>query len=234
MTNLASTLVLILISIAIGFLFGALVYGLRSKPSQQSGAGEEKKASAGQGVRLWRDPQTQNLSVEVDGKTYHQVGELGPEERSRLAGLARDWQRWLGLPLSRLAAMASPPSQVSAEQLSPIQAGSEPVAGAQPTPGKALDRTPAKPPRGAEKSKADTAPESIAAQIDAILQARIENTPLGERGIKLQDIPGQGLVVMVGQEQYTDLTLVPDQQARAAIAEAVAEWEKKNTPWSQG
>ena len=64
------------------------------------------------------------------------------------------------------------------------------------------------------------------------MQARIENGPLAERGIKLQEIPGQGMVVMVGAEKYTDLSLVPDPEVRDAIAAAVAEWEKKNASWS--
>jgi len=223
--TLTSILVLILISIAIGFLIGALVYGLRGKPSQQSGEEEEKNLPAEQGVRLWRDPQTQKLSVVVDGKTYQQAGELMPETRSRLARLARDWQLWLGMPLSRLTALAAPSSPEFAEP--PVETNNKPDTTAQPLPGNA----PVKPVRGTEKTKTEAAPESIAAQIDEILQTRIENTPLAERGIKLQEIPRQGLVVMVGEEKYTDLTLVPDQEVREAIAAAVAEWEKKNAPW---
>jgi hypothetical protein len=224
--TLTSILVLILISIAIGFLIGALVYGLRGKPSQQPG--EEENLPAEQGVRLWRDPQTQKLSVVVDGKTYQQAGELMPETRSRLARLARDWQLWLGMPLSRLTALAAPSSPEFAEP--PVETNNKPDSTVQPSTGKA----PAKPVRGAEKTKPEAAPESIAAQIDEILQTRIENTPLAERGIKLQEIPGQGLVVMVGDEKYTDLTLVPDQNVRGAIAAAVAEWEKKNAPGIRG
>ena len=223
--TITSILVLILISIAIGFLIGALVYGLRGKLSQQPGEEEEENLPAEQGVRLWRDPQTQKLSVVVDGKTYQQAGELMPETRSRLARLARDWQLWLGMPLSRLTALAAPSSPEFAEP--PVETNNKPDTTAQPLPGNA----PVKPVRGAEKTKTEAAPESIAAQIDEILQTRIENTPLAERGIKLQEIPRQGLVVMVGEEKYTDLTLVPDQEVREAIAAAVAEWEKKNAPW---
>lgn len=223
--TLTSTLVLILISIAIGFLIGALVYGLRGKPSQQPGEEEEENLPAEQGVRLWHDPQTQKLSVVVDGKTYQQAGDLMPETRSRLARLARDWQLWLGMPLSRLTALAASSNPEFAEP--PVETNIKPDTTAQPLPGNA----PVKLVRGAEKTKTEAAPESIAAQIDEILQTRIENTPLAERGIKLQEIPRQGLVVMVGEEKYTDLTLVPDQEVREAIAAAVAEWEKKNAPW---
>jgi len=222
--TLASTFILILISIVIGFLIGALVYGLRGK----SPAADKEPPAPGQGVRLWRDPQSQSLSVEVDGKTYEQVTDLTPETRSRLARLARDWLLWLGMPSSRLAALATPSSQGSVEPPQPAQPTSTPGSTAQPQ----VIKGPLKPARVAEKGKAEAASKSIAAQIDEILQARIENGPLAERGIKLQEIPGQGMVVMVGAEKYTDLSLVPDPEVRDAIAAAVAEWEKKNASWS--
>jgi len=225
--TLATTLVLIMISIAIGFLIGALVYGLRGKPSQHAGTGEVENEPKEQGVRLWRDPLTQNLSVTVDGETYQQAGELAPEARSRLARLARDWQIWLGMPSSRLAALAASSSPESEEARTPVQTTGTLQSASRSSPGKA----PQKPGQGVEKNKPAAAPLSIAAQIDAILQARLASTPLAGRGICLEELPGQGMVVMVGDEKYTDLTLVPDQQVRAAIADAVAEWEKKNAPW---
>jgi len=220
--TLATVSILILISILIGFLIGALVYGLRGKPT----AADRDPQAPGQGVRLWRDPQSQSLSVEVDGKTFAQVTDLTPETRSRLAKLARDWLLWLGMPPSRLTALATPSSQGPAEPPQPAQPAAASGSTAQPPAVKETQ----KPVRAAEKGKAETASQSIAAQIDAILQARIENSPLAERGVRLQEIPGQGLVVMVGTEKYTDLTLVPDREVREAIAAAVAEWEKKNAP----
>jgi hypothetical protein len=227
--NLATTLVLILISITIGFLIGALVYGLRAKSTAQPAPQEKDTASSEQGVRLWRDPQTQGISVELEGKTYHQVGELSSETRNRLAQLARDWQLWLGMPLSRLAALAA---QTSPGQADPAQSANKTGIPPETAPQAPRDKAPAGTARVTEKTKVDTAPESIAAQIDAILQVRLENSPLAERQIKLQELPGQGLVVIVGQEKYTDLTLVPDQQVREAIAAAVTEWEQKNAPWT--
>jgi hypothetical protein len=225
--TLATTLILIVISITIGFLIGALVYGLRGKPSQHAGTGGVENEPKEQGVRLWRDPLTQNLSVTVDGETYQQAGELAPEARSRLSRLARDWQIWLGMPSSRLAALVASSSPESAEPRTPVQTTDSLQSAARSSPGKA----PQKPAQGAKKNRAESAPLSIAAQIDAILQARLENTPLAGRGIRLEELPGQGMVVMVGDDKFTDLTLVPDQQVRAAIADAVAEWEKKNAPW---
>lgn len=228
--NLGSVLILILISITIGFLIGALVYGLRARPENAPPAQADQANSPEDGVRIWRDPQTQNLVVELDGKTHQQAGELGPEGRSRLARLARDWQIWLGMPSSRLATLVASSGEVSAAGAP----GGEVTAGFQLEFGGAANAAAAgdvtgvtKDPSPAAAPQSVAGARSIAAQIDEILQARLQNTPLAQRGIQLVELPDQGLVVRVGQAQYTDLTQVPDEQVRAAIAAAVADWEQK-------
>jgi hypothetical protein len=225
MTNLTITLVLIAISITIGFLIGVLVYGLRGKPKPP--AADKDSLAPAQGVRLWRDPLTQSLTVEVDGKTYERVTDLPPETRSQQVRLARDWLLWLGMPASRLAALVNPASQGTVEPPQTAQT----VAGRGSTARAQEVKTTPKSVKMAEKGKAESTQQSIAAQIDEILQARIENSPLAERGIKIQELPGQGMVVMVGVEKYPDLSMVPDREVRDAIAAAVAEWEKKNASW---
>jgi hypothetical protein len=241
--TIGSTLVLILISIAIGFLIGALIYGLRSRPSATRPAKLGEDVPPECAVSLWRDPQTQNLSVQMEDKIYRQAGELTPEMRGRLARLARDWQLWLGMPSSRLATLAAPsaepgdaPDLERDNRFEQIQSGrssgaAPPAAGqaGQPAPAAAIGAASASP-----AQPINAGPQSIAGQIDEILQARLENTPLAERGIQLVELPDQGLVVKVGQAQYTDLTQVPDPEVRAVIAESVAEWEKRAGPKASG
>lgn len=219
--SLATTAILIVISIVIGFLIGALVYGLRGKPA----ATDQQLTHAEQGVRLWRDAEDQKLSIEVDGKACVQVTDLTPEERSRLVKVARDWLLWLGVPASRLAALVAPSNQESTLPPQPVQTAVGPGSTVQPP----VVLTPSIPVTVAERGKTAPAQHSIAAQIDAILQARIANGPLAERGVRLQDVP-EGMVVVVDAERYTDLSLVPDAEVREAIAAAVAEWEAKNAP----
>lgn len=79
---------------------------------------------------------------------------------------------------------------------------------------------------GGDSNKA--APEkSIAAQVDEILQERLENNPLANRGIRLAEIPGRGMVVLVGLEQFDGVGDVPYPEIQALIRECVAEWEKR-------
>jgi hypothetical protein len=67
-------------------------------------------------------------------------------------------------------------------------------------------------------------------QIDSILQSQIVNTPLIEKGIRLQESPEGGVVVWVGINKYEGVDEVPDDAIKAAIRAAIATWESKYTP----
>lgn len=71
---------------------------------------------------------------------------------------------------------------------------------------------------------------SIVGQIDAILQMRLEGTPLEERGIFLAQSPEGGVMVYVGLTKYMGVEAVPDPEIKAAIRAAISEWESKYTP----
>ena len=70
-------------------------------------------------------------------------------------------------------------------------------------------------------------PKSIAAQIDEILQEKLATSPLNSSAIRLLELPGKGMVVMVGLDQYEGVDLVPDPEIRDLIRSAVAEWERR-------
>jgi hypothetical protein len=76
-------------------------------------------------------------------------------------------------------------------------------------------------------AKIEPVTPTIAAQIDEILQKKLENTPYADSGIRLEDTPGQGVVMMVGLDQYDGVESVPDETIRNLIREAVADWEKQ-------
>jgi hypothetical protein len=68
---------------------------------------------------------------------------------------------------------------------------------------------------------------SIAAQVDEILQEKIKGTALEQKAVRLMELPGKGMVVMVGLEQYDSLDAVPYPEVQAAIRYCVAQWEKR-------
>jgi hypothetical protein len=203
--DFAATLLLGLICIVIGVLLGALIFNRPGKtaadPLLERAAPQTDKA----GVILRRDRRSQHLSVELDGDLYQSAGQLSPDRRRVLTHLAADFSTWLGILPSSQPGQPSE-SEPKVEQTSPAV---QPDVEAAPKPERAAG--------------------SIAAQIDEILQDRLEGTPLEGRGIKILELPGQGMVVMVGLDKYTDLEQIADPDVRRVIRDAVAGWEARNT-----
>jgi hypothetical protein len=70
-------------------------------------------------------------------------------------------------------------------------------------------------------------PLSITAQIDEILQEKLQDSPFASRPIRLVELPSKGVAVKVGMEQYEGVDAVPDEGIRQLIRSAVAEWERR-------
>lgn len=68
---------------------------------------------------------------------------------------------------------------------------------------------------------------SIASQVNEIFLEAIAGTDLEKRGIRLMELPGKGLVVMIGLTQYDSVDDVPDPEIKAALKNAVATWEDR-------
>lgn len=202
--DFTATLLLGLICIVIGVLIGALLYNRPGKSGADPLARAAPQPEKG-GVILRRERRSQRLSIELDGDLYESAGHLSPDRRRLLTHLAADFNTWLGIiPAAQADKPLEPAPKI--EDSSPT---AQPEVEAIPNP--------------------QPARLSIASQIDEILQDRLEGTPLEGRGIKIMELPGQGLVVMVGLEKYTDLEQIADPDVRRAIGEAVAEWEARNS-----
>lgn len=198
---------------AIGALLSALLSGLKARREQP-----RPPSPAEERVQLWRDRQDGSLRVEIDGEERRSAGEIDSRQRGRLEALAGELRRWLEGESGRSATGEAVPAPPEATRPGSLPGRSAPPAPELPqVPGSAL--------RAAARPAAEAPAGSIAAQIDAILQARLENTPLAGRGIRLKELPEEGMVVMVGLEKYLEVAEIPEEEVRAAIRAAVAEWE---------
>ena len=84
----------------------------------------------------------------------------------------------------------------------------------------------APPIRRPEERRAEDSPKSasMVEQISRILETKLAAQPASGRGVRLMEGPGGSVRIFIGVQSY-GLEEVPDPAIRAAIREAVAEWE---------
>ncbi len=186
-------------------------------------------------VRLWDKSDTHALVVEVSGQPIHVAQELSPEQRVQLESTLERLSNWLGKPLQ------SPVSNVLEKPAAdnPVASGTSDISLVSGIP---VVSTPDTPRRIKKPSlnpldvivnafqsdvvKPDTA-KSLAEQVDEVLQEKLSESPLRGKGIRLLDLPGKGLVVLVGLDKYDGIDAVPDEQVKAIFREAVDEWGRR-------
>lgn len=167
------------------------------------------------------------LTLVLDGARVD-TSAITSDQRKRLIEVLGVMRPWLeGKPVS-----TPPPPPAPAPVPDIRQAASTPVA-APPRPVTPPPAPASKPSKAAKKKEAEPepAPTSIVGQINLILQAQIANTPLASRGVALLESATGGVNVYIGvDEKYEGVEDVPDEEVKAAIRAAIAEWERKYTP----
>ena len=246
-------IILIVISAGAGLLVGVLLSLLRGGEKNDTPPGRK----LGEVLRLWRDQVSGALVVRFNERVIDRADQLNPQQGEQLKLLMHDLLAWSGVRLDEF--LESKPKALMDEKLPDVEIPAhQPTlpAGvlneASPAPLKARpvnlveradaieeplpERPRIRPVRvleqflGTEKSPSEsTRPVSIVAQVDEILQEMIKSSELVKRGIKLMDVPGRGMVVMVGISKYESVNDVPDPEIRRAIQAAAAEWEKRAT-----
>lgn len=216
-----------LIGVGAGIAIGMLISGARAeKPESESMP--KSRTNLLEITTLWQDRKSGTIYPELNGKIVRYPAEMSASQRERLISQLSSLLDWLK------PATADRPDSAEADSVGAESENS--VADAvlsmpSPAPVKtkisAIDlvaRAVQSDSRPLEKP-----PQSIAAQIDEILQEKLDGTGLDNRGIRLMELPMKGMVIMVGLEQYPDIDSVPDMEIRRLIRESVADWEQRST-----
>ena len=199
-------------------------------------------------VRLWRDPIKEKLIVEMDGATFNSAENLSSDQHLRLVDACVDLQKWLGTLAEEIAPVRIAPEQsdlpMQVESIPPTSEKSEVSAQASSTwqpvrtstpPAEMADErgrssinplevfTRALQPR----SETQTSDINVVAQIDAILQEKLVDSPLRQRGIRLVEQTDHSMLVLIGLEKYASVDDVPDEAVKAVIRQSVSEWEDR-------
>lgn len=173
------------------------------------------------------------LTLELDGMRVNPTS-LRTEQRKRLIEMLNAMRPWLeGKPASPPTQTETPPqSKPASVSFDAAQGKPAPATPPPPLPPAQTPISAPKPstPAGKKADEPEAAPTSIVGQINVILQARIANTPLASRGVALIESASGGVNIYIGVDKYEGVDAVPDEEVKAAIRAAIAEWEKKYTP----
>lgn len=230
--DLIFTVILAIACILIGIMISSLFHTLRS--GKQERKAELSVAGLEEVAKILRDPSDGKMVLGIGSLTFHSADDLHPEDRQKLAVTAIDLRDWLGIfPAQSTPVEESPVSRAAFEN-APVSL-SELTANRKKTPEVQEEKDrPAINPFSIftdaipERDKAiPEEPKSIVAQIDDILQHNLEGTPLASRGIRLVELPQQGMVVMIGLEKYDEVDAIPEAEIRDIIHQAVEEWENR-------
>lgn len=226
--DLITILILVIVSLVIGFMFSNLVQNLRGGREEVGTPQLSNSTRYDEIARLWRDRSKENLLVEINGEIYQSVDDLSENHQKEMVLAASDLRTWL-----RIFPKAAQISESSAFTTSMDEGSSFPSYSPQVT--QAEPEKPSLNPfqvftRATQEVPAqETTSKSIVAQIDAILQQKLEGSVFENRGIRLVELPEEGMVVMVGLDKYKDVENVPNKEIRKLIHEAVEEWEESET-----
>ncbi|MBS1249371.1 MAG: hypothetical protein MAG431_00949 [Chloroflexi bacterium] len=137
------------------------------------------------------------------------------------------------LPASKRPAAGGPDPRPASPRSGPRPAASQPAPRPAPrpettSPPSAPDTAQASPPDQQEEENL-TGSRSIVEQVDEILQEKLANSPLNEKGIFLQEDPQKGMIIWVGLKSYEDIGEIPDSSIREIIRSAVRAWESKTS-----
>ncbi|MEA3350252.1 MAG: hypothetical protein U9Q82_06500 [Chloroflexota bacterium] len=199
-----------IISLLIGFLIGRAlaVSGSDDGGDGDSVPGPKSPSPPADALYIWRDPDNQNFVLQFGERIYHSGDDLKPREKQYFSVLFTHLQEWTG----------------AASQL--VQ---QPVTASQPDDDdNEATITPAKVLASVMPNIPEPPPSSIVAQIDAVLQEKLETSPLEDKGICLTETLKGGMAVMVGLDKYEDIESVPDDEIIALIRSAVSEWEARS------
>jgi hypothetical protein len=172
--------------------------------------------------RIWRNIRSGDFYPELDGKVFRSPSEMTKNQQARFTRLLEVLNSW-----------AEPSTEEMVTSPSPLQEDAVGVADldAQAVPNE--NRISYNPIKvfteivGAEANKPQTTNKSIVAQVDEILQEKLEDTPLSSRGILMKDSLDGGVLVQVGLQQYSSINDVPDPEIRQLLKESVEEWERR-------
>lgn len=250
---LGNVLLLALIFVTVGFIGGTLavmLFASRGKkepeetpPAEETLVAHEKRETetaipekpvsiAGDEIevlRLLRSRSSNKLIAILDEKRFESVQAMDERLRQQTALLTREWLIWMGAPAEER--QKPPRHKHTVADIAPQQSPSATTEETQTPPSPVLttaNKAPNPPITNVlREEKAPPALLSIVQQIDEVLQEMLPGSSLAGKTVKLAEDPKEGVIVWIGARRYHGIDAVDDEEAKALLRAAVAEWERR-------
>ena len=162
---------------------------------------------------------TGTLQLKLDGETIDSPASMEPQHRKRLIELLVAIRPWIETKT------ASAPTKVPPKPVSTPSLSSAGISAARSIPTS---------PEGVaiEKEHEEQVDEKLGmvAQIDRILQHKLEGHPFEKTEIRLKESLTGGVIFHVGVARYEFIDEIPDKGIQDLINAATKEWENTSTP----
>jgi hypothetical protein len=227
--NIIPAIILIVIAAIAGYVFGMMDSRVTQTVKDKLNApAEEPKKSDDHVVLAVKIDPALKWRVELDGVPVEPAA-ITAEQRARLVNAIVQIRPWID------AKPAPPPAP---EPASPVRATPQPIAAA---PGlSAQPQEKAAAPKtnviqgfrsllqnDVTKNIASKPTLSIVQMIDDVLQKNLATSPLASKKIRLEEGSIGEVIVFIDKDRYPSIDAVPDEDVKAIIRAAIAEWEKK-------
>jgi len=151
-------------------------------------------------VSFGRMVKDDRFAVRFDEGWISDPSQLSFVQKNRLEKNIKEAMQWLGSELDR--------------QTEGVQIPKKSLSG--------VEGKPLVPEKIVEKHKRQM---SIVEQVDEILQDLLLSSPLAEKNIRLTEMANKGVIVWVGNEKFEGINVVPDEEVKKIIRQAVKKWE---------
>ncbi len=222
--DFSALILLAVICVAVAVLIGYLLATVLGSRASSSPPPQARQEGLDQLISFWSDRQMRRILPQINGKAIESPHLLKENERRQLLLLYQALRKWLEVETPTVGAVND--GQPSPQEQPPAQAVLPKVEmppAAQPATKKGVADWLAQ--SFQPKSNLTQAPRSIAMQVDEILQKKLQERGLQQRGVRLMELPNKGMVVLIGLEQYATVEEVPDAEIQALIRASVSEWE---------
>lgn len=203
------------VGLALGALINQIINNFLDKRKPNQAAAEQEFLLA-----LRREPGTDHLVVNIDGKETDSSYLLDKKRRDHAQRLILELNRWLEPAEKNRGETGMQPSDQAGDRDQAETEENLPRPSLNPVT--VLVRA-----LQADVKKSQLPTESIVPQINDILQVELKNAPHIKDPVRLMEWPGLGMVVMIGLDKYDSVDDVPDEDIKIIIRDAVRKWEQQ-------